>query len=136
VLARCEHDLADCDHTLLANGFPDHGKCLLSNLAVGGDIVRAVQIQFIDFVLWHELIDVDCPLALDGDRFQFLGVELDVLALADLVPLDDVGRLDLVPGLRINPTEFDAVAGALVELMEADLFALRGGWVERDRTRN
>ena len=70
------------------------------------------------------------------DGFQLLGVDLDVLALADLVPLDDVGRLDLVPGLRVNPTEFDAVARALVELMEADLLALRRGGKESNRAGN
>ena len=70
------------------------------------------------------------------DGFQLLGVDLDVLALADLVPLDDVGRLDLVPGLRINLAVLDAVAGAFVELMEADLLSFRGGRIERDRTRN
>ena len=96
----------------------------LTNFTVGGDVIRAIQVEFIDLVPGHELIDVDCALALDCDGFQFLGVDLDVLILADLVPLDDVGRLDLIPGLRINPAVLDAVARTLVELMEADLLSL------------
>ena len=124
VLARREYDLSDSDHTLFPDGFPDHGERLLTNLAVRGDVIRAVQIQFVDFVPWHELIDVDCALALDRDGLQLLGIDLDVLVLADFVPLDDVGRIDFVPGLRVNPTVFDAVASALVELMEADLLSL------------
>jgi hypothetical protein len=35
VLARGEHDLADGDHTLLADGFADHSKRLLADLAIG-----------------------------------------------------------------------------------------------------
>jgi hypothetical protein len=46
------------------------------------------------------------------------------LPFADFVPFDDVAGFDLITGLRINLAILDAIAGALVDLMEADLFSL------------
>ena len=67
----------------LRDSLPYHRKCLLPQiLAVGNDIVRAIEIQLVNLVLRHELVDVDDPLALDGDSVKLLGIELDVLALA------------------------------------------------------
>jgi hypothetical protein len=65
-----------------------------------------------------------------------LGLELDVVAFGDLVALDDVACIYLLAGLRIDLAILDAMAGALVDLMEADLLALGGGREERDRTRD
>jgi hypothetical protein len=59
---------------------------------------------------------------------------LDVIALADLVALDDIGGLYLVPALGINLAILDTVAGVLIDLMEADLPALRRSRKEGDRT--
>jgi hypothetical protein len=47
-----------------------------------------------------------------------------VLAFADFVALDDIGRIHLVFGLRINPAVLDAIARLLVDLMKADLLSL------------
>src|SRR5205814_4354382 len=51
-------------------------------------------------------------------------------------PLDDVVRFDLAPGLGVDLLVLDPIAGLLVQLVEADLFAFRGGWKQRDRTRD
>jgi hypothetical protein len=64
---------------------------LLSDLTVWHEVVRVIEIQLVDLVLRHELVDLDGTLALDRDGFQLFGVQLKVLALADLVPFDDVG---------------------------------------------
>jgi hypothetical protein len=56
-----------------------------------------------------------------------------MLALADLVALDDVIRIDLTAGLGIDLAVLDAVAGLSVELMEGDLLALGGRGEQRDR---
>ena len=40
--------------------------------------MRVVQVEFVDLFSRDELIDVDDALALDRDRIQLLGLELDV----------------------------------------------------------
>src|SRR5688572_16403581 len=87
--------------SLLFDGFPDDGERLLPNLAVRDDVVRRVEIKFVDFALRDELFDVDQARAVDRHRFKLLRLELDVLALARFVALDDVGLVDLVAGVGI-----------------------------------
>jgi hypothetical protein len=77
----------------------DDGESLRPDLAVRHDAVRAVEEYLVDLVPWHELVDLDRPLALYRDRFELLGLQLDVLPLADLVALDNVVGLDLVAGV-------------------------------------
>ena len=106
------------------------------DLAVWNDVVRVAQVQLVNIVLHDELLDLDRVLALDGNGFQFLGIKLDILALADLVALDDVGLLNLVAGLGVDFSIPDTIAGLLVELVEADLFPLRSGGEKRNRAGN
>src|SRR5262249_55892100 len=89
-----------------------------------------------DLRLRHELVDLDGARALDGDGLELLGLELDILALADFVAFDDVGRVDILLGLRVHFAVFDAVAGVLIDLMKADFFALAARGKQRDRTRD
>ena len=126
VLARGEHHLADRDHALLADGFADHGERLLPDFPVRHDEVGIVEVELVDLLARHELVDIDHPLALDRNRFELLRVELEILALADLVALDDVGGFDLVAAVGIDLAIFDAMAGVLVELVKADLFPFAG----------
>jgi hypothetical protein len=49
---------------------------------------------------------------------------LDVFAFTDLIALDDVGRIHLVARLGVDLAVFDAVAGLLIDLMEADFLSL------------
>src|SRR5713226_8943727 len=110
------------------------GERLLAYLSIWRDVMGAVQVEFIYLLLGHKLVNVDGALALDCDGFEFFGIEFDVLALADLVAFDDVGGLDLVPALGINLAILDTVAGVLIDLMEADLLALRRSRKEGNRT--
>src|ERR1700746_443827 len=68
--------------------------------------------------------------------FEFHGIKLNVLAIADLIALDDVGGLDLLPALGIDLAVFDPMPGFLVDLMEADPLALRRGGKKSDRAGN
>jgi hypothetical protein len=92
--------------------------------------------ELVDFLLRHELIDLEGARALDGDRLELLGLELDILALAHFVTLDDVGCVDVLVSLRVHFAVFDAVAGRLVNLMEPDLLPLAAGGKQRHRTRD
>jgi hypothetical protein len=110
VLTGREHNLADGYHALFSYGFPDQGECLLADLAIWRDVVGAVQVEFVDLVLGHELIDIDYALALDRDGFEFLGIKLDVIALADLVALAVFfdQPLDVVTALALAMSALDA----------------------------
>jgi hypothetical protein len=118
---------AEGDHALLLDRFPDHGEGLRPDLTVRHDVVRAVEEDLVDLVAWHELVDLDRALALDRDRFELLGFQLDVPTLGDLVALDDLVRPDLVPGVGVDFPVLDPVTGVLIDLMEADLLPLRHG---------
>src|SRR6266404_2278672 len=134
VLTGREDDLANCDHALFADGFPDHGERLLADLSIWCDVIGAVQVEFVYLLLGHELVDVDHALALDCHGFEFLGTKFDVLALTDLIALDDIGGLDLVPALGIDLAILYSMASVLVDLMEADFLPLRGCRKQSNRT--
>jgi hypothetical protein len=82
VLAGREHHLADRNHALLADCFSDNSERLLTDFTIRHDVVGVVEVQLVDLFLRDKLVDVDRPLALDGDRFQLFRVKFEVLALA------------------------------------------------------
>jgi hypothetical protein len=135
VLARGEDHPRERHHAFLADRLANDREGLLADFAIRNDVVRAVQIELVDLLLGHELVDLDGALALDRDRFELFGLDLDLLAFADLIALDDVARINLVAGLGVHLAVFDAVAGLLVDLMEADFlsFAARGKQCNRTR---
>jgi hypothetical protein len=63
----------------------------LANLAIGSEVIGAVLIKLVDFFFRHELVDLDCALALNRNGLKLFGLDLDVLALADFIALDDIG---------------------------------------------
>src|SRR5262249_35193129 len=90
VLAGGEHDSPERHHAFLADRLANDGERLLTDFAVGSEVVRAAQIELVDLSLRHELVDLDRALALDRDGLELFGLKLDVLALADLVAFDDL----------------------------------------------
>jgi len=80
--------------------------------------------KFVDFLVGNEFIDLDPVLAFDGDRFEFFGLDRNVLALLFLYALMMSSLVDLFAGVSINLDIADAVVGFSVDLMETDLFAL------------
>ena len=128
MFTRCEDHLAKCHHAFLADGLTDHRKRLLSDFAIWNDEVRVAQIELVDLRLRDELINVNDALAFNGDGIQFFWCKLDVLALGDLVAFDDVSTLHIVPGYGIDFPVADAIAGLLIELVEANLFPLGRSW--------
>src|ERR1700738_275219 len=96
---------------------------MLTDLSVRGNVIGIVQVQFVDLVLGHELVDVDRALALDRDSFELLGIKLDIFTLSDLIALDDICRIHLIGRFGIYITVLDAMASLLIELVKADLLA-------------
>ena len=80
MLTRSEHDLPDSHHALLADGLTDHREGLLTDFAVGDDIIRIVLIQFVNFFARNELINFDGALAFDGNRFEVCWFERNIFA--------------------------------------------------------
>ena len=86
-----------------------------------------------DFVRFDELRQFERLLALQLDRIDLLGFEQDVIALLDLIALDDIGPVHW-PAVGIGGDHADAVVGVLMQHVEADIPGPAGGGVERHRT--
>jgi hypothetical protein len=125
--------MASCQKPRLLPAFlhcvADHGEGFFAGLAVRRDIVGAIEVAPVDLVDGHELINIKRVGALDLDGLDLLGLDLDVLALGDLIPagliffIDDLAR-DLVHHLLAK-----AVASLAVYLMKVRLFGLARGAV-------
>src|SRR4051794_10759897 len=116
MFARCEDDLANRNHTLLANGLTDHGEGLLANLTVRHDVIWVVEVKLVDLFARHKFVNLDRAFALDRYGFQLFWLYRQVFAFTNFVALDDVGAFDLVPGFSVDLAILDAVAGLLVKL--------------------
>ena len=85
--------------------------CLFANLAVRSNVIGAVEVEFIDLGLWHELINFEGTGAFKRNGLKFLRLNFDVLTLADFVTFDDVGGLDLIAGIGVDLLVLDAITG-------------------------
>jgi hypothetical protein len=74
----------------------------------------------------NELVDFNRALALDSDCFQLFGIKLKILALADLVALDDVASFHFIAGVSIHLAILDPMSGVLIELVETYFLSLTG----------
>ena len=126
VFARGEHDLADRHHAFLANGLTNDRERLLTDFAIGHDVIGIAQIKLVDFLTRHEFVDVDHALAFDGDRFELFRFKLDIFAFCHFIAFDDVGVVHLVAAFGVDLLVADTISSLFVDLMEADLFPLGG----------
>src|SRR6185436_10113667 len=102
VLPRGEDHLAKRHHPFFADGFTDHCEGLLTDFTIRHDVIGIVDIELVDFVLGHELVDLNDAPALDLNGFKLFRLDLNVFALRDLITLDDVVVLDLAARFRIH----------------------------------
>ena len=72
--------------------------------------------------------------ALDLDRFQLLGLDLDVFALAEFVAAALVSLSTTLAGLFVHHLLAQPVAGLAVDLVKMRFLGLAGGGIERDGT--
>ena len=133
VLAVGEHDPRQRDAVLVLHGIADHGKGLDGRLAVGRDVIGMVEIALVDLVPRHEAVDVDGVVALDLDGVEFLRLDLDIFAFAELIAAGLLVALDHVAGLGVDHLLLQPVAGLLVDHVEAGLFGRRRRRIDRDR---
>ena len=130
-----QHDAAERYHALLVDRVADDAESLLTDFAIGDDVVGPVDVEIVDLRARNELVDADCPGRLHLDRLQVFVGDLDV-TVARLVPLHDLVGLHHIARLGVDSLYLDAMAGRLIDLVEADLFGLRSGGVEQDRARH
>src|SRR6202040_2498209 len=87
---RCENDMPERDHAFLLDRLADNGERLPTNLALGGDVVRNVPMEFVDLTPRHELVDLDRVRTSNRDALQLIVGYFDITVLGDLVALDEV----------------------------------------------
>jgi hypothetical protein len=87
VLSGREHDLADRNHAFLTDGFPNDGERLHAHLTVGCDVIRIVQVQYVNLILGHKFVNVDRALALDRDSFEIGADQVATLVQVSGIPL-------------------------------------------------
>ena len=128
-----KHHAADRNLVHVADGFADHRKGVVADLAVGHQIIGPDQIAVVDIRLRYEFVDLDGSGRFQRDVVEFLFGHLDIGVGIDLVALHDVVGGDLFAGLGIDLGIFDAMAGLAVDLVEGDLLGIRGGRIQSDR---
>jgi hypothetical protein len=133
VLAVGENHAADRHLVHLPDGLPDHREGVVTDLAVGTQVVGTDQIARVDVGLVDELVDLDGPRRLQRQLLEFLLGDLDVLSFVEFVALDYVLVRDLVTGIGVDLHVLDPMPGLPIELIERDLLRLRGGGIKRHR---
>jgi hypothetical protein len=134
MLAAREHDTAEPDLALLLQGAGDDLIGLRRDLAVGRHVIGLLEIDAVDLLGIDEGLEIDGLRRFNLDRIEVLVIEQDILALVDLIALDDVGAIDLLAGLLVDHSHAQPVMRRLAELVEPDAAGLRRGRGERHGT--
>ena len=135
-LAPEQHDAREAHHFLGAHGIADDGERFLADAVGGREIVGRVEIQLVDLVARHEALDIDGVVAFELDRLDLVVLDLDELALGDLVALDLVVGLDRIAGLLVHELAPHAIAGLAIEGAEGNALGRGGRGIKRHRTRD
>ena len=110
MFAARQYDPTDGDHVHFGNRVANDREGVLPNLAIGGEVVRGVDIAVVDLTARNELIDFDRPRAFDLHGIDFLVFNNEVLAFRNLIPARCVFSGDNVAGLGIDVLLLQAVA--------------------------
>jgi hypothetical protein len=102
VFAPRQHNPSNRDHVHFGNRVANDREGVLTNLAVGSDVVGGVDIAVVDLTARHELIDFNGPGAFDLHGIDLLVFDDEVLALRYLVATGRVLSRDDVTGFGID----------------------------------
>ena len=61
VLTSRRHHAPERHHALLVDGVAEDAEGLLTDFAIGDDVVRPVDVEIVDLGARHELVDADGP---------------------------------------------------------------------------
>ena len=70
---------------MLGDGVSNDRESLLTNLAIGGNVVRRIDIPLIELTFWNKSVNIDGARALDLYGLYLLILNNHVLALGDLI---------------------------------------------------
>ncbi|MDR6306655.1 hypothetical protein GGQ85_004389 [Nitrobacter vulgaris] len=99
---------------------------IVTDVAIRHQKIRPDNIEVIDLGARHKLIDVDRACGFKGDILEFFFRDLEIAVGIDLIALDDVFVRDFLAGFSIDFLILDTVPYVAIDLVEADLFGLRG----------
>ena len=133
MLAVGQHHAADRDLVQAADGFADHRKRVVADLAVRHQIIGADHIAAVDVGARHEFVDLDGAGRFQREVVKLVLCHLDIGVGIDLVALHDVFVGDFLAGVGVDLGVFDAMAGLAVDLVERDLLGIRRCRIEGDR---
>ena len=122
VLLLPDHHARDRDLVRLLHGA--HQQAVgLGGAGAGREVIGVVEVDRVDLVQVHELLDLDRARLLGVQCLELLGLDHHVLVRADLVALDDVvvGHFLAIRGA--DALLLDAHVVAVVELVEAHRLA-------------
>jgi hypothetical protein len=103
------------------------------HLAVRHDVIRLVEVAFVDLREGHEAIDVNRMRAFDLDGLEFVLIDLHVTSLAQLIAAALLFCVHHLAGFLVHHLLAQAVPGLGVDLMKMRLLGLRGRRKQLDR---
>jgi hypothetical protein len=115
MLAPRYNDTAQSNHRLVADCVADDGECLLSDLVCGRDVIRVVDIAIVDLSSGNKRIDRDGVGAFDPNLLDFLVLDLEVLALANLVAAANVLLLECLAGFGVDELLLQPISSLFVD---------------------
>ena len=125
LLLRTEHDAADADQLLLGERALEQRERPRGGIAIGPEPVGALELDRVDLVLVHELLELDRVARLGLHRLELLVGQRHVAALGDLVALHDLVRGHFLVLDLADPSLADARAVRRVQLVEPHVAAPR-----------
>ena len=120
-----KNDACERNAPLVLHRVPDDSEGFLAALVFRYEVVRALVIALVDVFLGHEFVDVYGVRAFDLDGLELLWLDLDILAVAELIAATFVLLVDDATGVFVHHLLAQAVPGLAVDLVEARLFGLR-----------
>src|SRR5450631_400548 len=136
MLAPRQDHTAQRDHALVADRIANDGKCLLSNLICGRDIIRGFDVAIVDLRSRDKSVDRDGVGAFNSNLLDLLVLDLEVLPLANLVAATNVLLLDRLGCFGIDELLLQPVSGLFVDPVERNSLRARRGRIEGNGTRN
>src|SRR5436309_3154043 len=136
MLAIGQDDACKRDAPLVLHGIANHRECVDAGLAVGRDVIGAIDVALVDLLHRYKAVNVDGMGTFDLNGFQLFLGNLDVLALFQLITAGLLFALDHVAGLGVDHLLLQAVAGLLVDHVEVGFFDRCVGRIKRQRARD
>jgi hypothetical protein len=123
VLPARQYHSTDSHHVHFGDRVTDNGEGILTDFAVGGEVVRRVNKPIINLTSRNKLVDLDRASAVDLHGIDFLVLDDQVLPLCHLIAAGRILSGHNITGFGIYVLLLQTVTGLPVDPVEAYLFA-------------